>query len=161
DFKLCETLPMRTSSVFIILLMLFAPGCDAWTKAQGTVRDEWGKPVANAVVTVKVGSDSRVFRSLEDGRFMVQISQPPFKESVTMTVSKDGFLPFEKQFHGPGNFSELSVVLRPLHEDPVTPESITKAMFRDAPENCHDLKCFRSLTPTMSIEQVVKQCGRP
>src|SRR6266403_4163653 len=149
-------------SVLIFGFLLFTSGCDAWTKAQGTIRDEWGRPVADAVVTMKLGKESRVFHSLEDGRFMVQMWQPPFKQNVILTVSKAGYLPFEKQFQGPGNFTDFNVVLKPVHEEPLnTPESIAKAMFRDAPENSQDVKCFLALTPTMSVDQVVKKCGRP
>ena len=132
-----------SNSVLVFSFLLSISGCDAWTKAQGTIRDQWGRPVANAVVTMKLGKESRVFHTLEDGRFVVQMWQPPFKQNVILTVSKAGYLPFEKQFQGPGNFADFYVVLKPDQaEPPNTPESIPKAMFRDAPENSQDVKCF-------------------
>jgi hypothetical protein len=147
---------------FGITVLLFTFGCDAWTKAQGTIRDPGGKPIQDAVITMKVGKDSRDFHSFEDGRFMVQMWQPPFKQDVTLTVTKPGYVSFEKQFKGPGTFKDFDIVLKPIRERPLdTPESIAKAMFPDALDNTHDIQCFRSLTFKMSINEVVQKCGRP
>jgi len=79
-----------------LTVFLLVSGCDAWTKAQGTVRDGVGSAIPDAIVTINVGSDSRQFRSDENGRYMVQISQPPWKVDCKLTVNKAGFVPYEK-----------------------------------------------------------------
>jgi len=43
---------------------------------------------------------------------------------------------------------------------PVTPQSIVKDMFPDAPEKAQSIACFRSVTPEMSIYEIVQKCGR-
>ena len=43
----------------------------------------------------------------------------------------------------------------------VTPQSIVKDMFPNAPQKTQSIECFRSLTPEMSIYTVVQKCGRP
>jgi hypothetical protein len=102
------------SAAFLALgltVFLLLSGCDAWTKAQGTIRDSAGKPIPDAIVTIKVGSDSREFRSAEDGRYMVLMSQPPWKTNVILTVSKPGYILSEKKLKAPSNYKELDVVL--------------------------------------------------
>ena len=42
-----------------------------------------------------------------------------------------------------------------------TAEAIARAMFPNAPDNKQDINCFRSLTVKMSVNDVVKKCGRP
>jgi hypothetical protein len=42
-----------------------------------------------------------------------------------------------------------------------SPESIAKAMFPNAPDNKQDINCFRLLTGEVSVNDVVKKCGRP
>lgn len=44
---------------------------------------------------------------------------------------------------------------------PVTPQSIPKDMFPNAPEKTKNADCFRFFTPQMSIYMVVQKCGRP
>ena len=44
---------------------------------------------------------------------------------------------------------------------PVTPQSIVKDMFPNAPQETESVKCFRSLTSEMSIYMVVQKCGKP
>jgi hypothetical protein len=44
---------------------------------------------------------------------------------------------------------------------PVTPQSIVKELFPNAPEKAKTTECFRSLTPEMSMYAVVQKCGRP
>ena len=61
-----------TISVIAVVLLLW--GCDAWTRAQGTVRDSAGKPIPDAVVTLKIESDSRQFHSDKDGHYLEVIS---------------------------------------------------------------------------------------
>jgi hypothetical protein len=76
-------------------------------------QDEWGRPAADGVVTMKLGKEPRVFHALEDGRFIIQMWQPPFKQNVILTVNKAGYLPFEKLFRGPGNVTN-NIVLKPV-----------------------------------------------
>jgi hypothetical protein len=155
----------RTSRYLPVLgvaALLLVCGCDAWTRAQGTVRDTWGRPIPDATITIKIGKESRAFHSLSDGRYLVSMWQPPFKQDVTITVAKSGYLESEKHIKGPGVYKDFDMVLSHPHEESAdTPESIAKAMFFDAPENKHDVNCFRSLAPTMSVDQVAEKCGRP
>jgi len=142
--------------VVSIVLCLF--GCDAWTSVQGTVRDEAGKPIADASVTLKIESDSRTFRSDKDGHYLVQLAQPPMKVDATLAVVKAGFLPYEKRLKGPAVYREFDVVLK---VEPVTPQSITRAMFPSAPEKAQSVECFRGFSDSTSVNAVVQKCGRP
>jgi hypothetical protein len=158
----CATL----SAVGVAVLLLLS-GCDAWTKAQETVRDSEGKPIPDATVTLKHESYSRQFRSDKDGHYLIQISQPPWKIDCNLTVSKTGFVPYEKQLKGPGIYKDLDVVLEgvPADSGPPyetnTPQGIARAMFPNAPEKAQSVGCFRALKPEMSMNTVVQKCGRP
>ncbi len=44
---------------------------------------------------------------------------------------------------------------------PVTPQSIVKKLFPNAPEKAQTVECFRSLSPETSMYAVVQKCGRP
>jgi hypothetical protein len=155
----------KTISVIAFILLLW--GCDAWTRAQGTVRDKAGKPIPNATVTLKSESGSRTFRSDKDGRYLVSIWQPPWKIQYKLTVTKMDFVPYEKQVKGPGIYQDLDVVLEPASpafgspQEAVTPQSIARAMFPNAPEKAKAVSCFRALTRDMSMNMVVAKCGRP
>jgi hypothetical protein len=146
---------------------LLLSGCDAWIRAQGSVRDRAGKPIANATITLKTENDSRTFRSEKDGHYIVQIWQPPMKLQYKLTVTKAGFFPYEKQLTGPGVYRDLDVVLEPasadsgLPQETVTPRGIARAMFPNAPEKTKNVSCFRGLTAAMSMNTVVEKCGRP
>jgi len=43
----------------------------------------------------------------------------------------------------------------------VTPRSIAKDLFPNAPEKKQSIDCFRGLTPEMSMYAVAQKCGRP
>lgn len=159
DRKLIDKLTAFAS--FWMVLVLSFSGCDAWTTAQGTIRDTSGKPIPDAVVTVKTRSDSREFHSLKDGQYLVQMWQPPFKQDVTLTVSKPGYDSFERRLKGPGTYKDFDVVLEPIPQEPPDSKNIIKAMFPNAPDKPRHVECFRSLTPEMSVNAVVQKCGRP
>jgi|SRR5580700_11267924 hypothetical protein len=151
-----------------LTMFLWLSGCDAWTTAQGTVRDSAGNPVPDAIVTMNVAGASRQFRTDKDGQYLISTSQAPWKTSVSLTVSKNGYQPYEKKFTGPGSYKELDVVLDSVRvEKPGTPQetdsaqSIPKALFPNAPEKTQGIDCFRGLAPDMSIYAVVQKCGRP
>lgn len=151
-------------SLGISLLLL---GCDAWTTAQGTVRGTDGNPIAGATVTLEGESDVRTFRSATDGRYLVSLWQPPVKAEYKLSVTKTGFVPYEKHLKGPATYQNLDVVLQPaspnsrLPQEPVTPQSIARAMFPNAPEKTKSVSCFRALNREMSVSMVVQKCGRP
>jgi hypothetical protein len=163
----------RTDARFAVLaavgltILILLSGCDAWTTVQGTVRDGKGKPIPDAIVTLKMESYSQEFHSDKDGRYLVQISQPPWKADCNLTVKKTGFVPIEKLVRGPGVYKDFDVVLEPVSADlsPLqnssTPQSIARAMFPNAPEKAKSASCFRTLTPEMSMNTVVQKCGRP
>jgi hypothetical protein len=142
-------------------------GCDAWIKTLGTVRDTAGKPISNATVNLKSKSESLTFRTGNDGRYVFSIWQPPFKTDYTLTVTKTGFVRYEKQLRGPGIYEGLDVVLEPAPPDSgapqevVTPQSIARAMFPNAPEKAKSADCFRGLSRDMSMNKIVGKCGRP
>jgi len=103
-------------AAFLVLgltVSLLLSGCDAWTKAQGTVRDGVGKPIPDATVILNIARNSQEFHSDKDGHYLVQISQPPWKLECKLTVRKTGFVPYEKQLRGPGIYKDLDVVLVP------------------------------------------------
>jgi hypothetical protein len=142
----------------VISVSLWLLGCDAWTRAQGTVRDEAGKPIADATVTLKIESDSRTFHSDNDGHYLIQLAQPPVKVNATLTVVKAGFLPYEKRLKGPAVYRELDVVLK---AEPVTSQIITRAMFPSASDKAQNVDCFRGFSDSTSVNAVVQKCGRP
>jgi hypothetical protein len=145
-----------------VAVVLSLSGCDAWTRTQGTIRDTSGKPIQGALVTIKIGSESRNFQSSEEGRYVAQMWQPPFKQDVALTVSKPGFITSEKKLKGPGTYNDFDVILQPApQQPPTTPESIAKAIFPNAPNKVQSIDCFRSLPPEISLYAVVQKCGGP
>jgi hypothetical protein len=42
-----------------------------------------------------------------------------------------------------------------------THQNIARAMFPNAPGKTKSVDCFRTLTPEMSVQAVVRKCGRP
>lgn len=111
-----QSIRVRFAASFALWLVvaLLTSGCDAWTQARGTIRDTSGNPVPDAIVTIKVGSNSQEVRSAEDGGYMTSVSQPPWKTEVIITVSKPGYLLHAKKLQGPGNYKDLDVVLQPV-----------------------------------------------
>ena len=107
---------MRLLGILVILVSLTA--CDAWTSVRGTIRNDVGRPISGATITLKVGSESRQFTSVEDGEFVASVSQPPWKTDIALTVSKPGYWSFEKQLKGPGQFKDFDVVLQKLPPEP-------------------------------------------
>jgi hypothetical protein len=116
DTMSSKSIRVRLTASFALWLAvaLLLSSCDAWTQARGTIRDTSGNPVPDAVVTLKVGSDSRNFRSTEDGSYMTSVSQPPWETEVSITVSKPGYLLYVKKLKGPGIYKELDFVLQPV-----------------------------------------------
>lgn len=151
-----------------LVMFLWLSGCDAWTTARGTVRDSAGNPVSDAIVTMSVAGASRQFRTDKDGQYLISTSQPPWKTTVTLAVSKNGYQPYEKKFTGPGSYKELNVVpdsvraeKRSTLQKTDSAHSIPKALFPNAPEKTQSIDCFRGLAPDMSVYAVVQKCGRP
>jgi hypothetical protein len=118
-------------------------------------------------VNLKSKSESLTFRTGNDGRYVFSIWQPPFKTDYKLTVTKTGFVRYEKQLRGPGIYEGLDVVLEPAPPDSgapqeaVTPQSIARAMFPNAPGKAKSADCFRGLSRDMSMNKVVGKCGRP
>ena len=150
-----------------LTVALLLSSCDAWTQARGTIRDPSGKPIPDALITIEVGSDSRKFRSSEDGRYVSSVSQPPWKTAISLTVSKPGYTPYEQKLKGPGIYKDLDVVLKAISkdsnpsQDANTPQGIARALFPDAPEKAQTVSCFRALKPDLSMYAVVQKCGTP
>jgi hypothetical protein len=142
----------------VLAVLLLVSGCDAWTTAQGTVRDGAAKPIRDATVTLRIDGDSREFRSDKDGHYLVQLLQAPIRVDATLRVVKSGFVPYEKRLKGPGVYQPFDVVLEP---EAVTPQSIAREMFPNAPEKTQSIDCFRGLKPAVSMNAIVHTCGRP
>ena len=70
----------------------------------------------------------------------------------------------DQQGTGPAAQTAPSKNVQPAAKSPsqpITPESIVKVLFPNAPEKTQNVDCFRSLKPEMSVYAVVQKCGRP
>jgi hypothetical protein len=142
----------------VLSVLLFVSACDAWTRAQGTIRDSTGRPIPDAVVTLTIGGDWRALRSDKDGHYAVQLPQPPVKVNVTLTAERAGYLLYTKSLKGPGIYRDLDVVLQ---AEEVTPQTIARAMFPSAREKARSVECFRGFSRNAPVSAVVEKCGRP
>jgi len=92
---------MRTAKrALSLLLLLSVAGCDGFTHISGKVTDTNGKPIQGAEVRMKTisgGRDDKVKTDTE-GSFTVGFSHAPWNVDLLLTVSKDGYKTFEKQF---------------------------------------------------------------
>jgi hypothetical protein len=84
-----------------LIVILLTSGCDGGTRLQGEVVDADNKPVAEAKVRLcELNETSRSSDSKTDesGRYTVMLMHAPFKIPLVVTVTKDGYKPFRKEF---------------------------------------------------------------
>jgi hypothetical protein len=102
----------RINAIFaFVILFLVALGCDAWVTLKGKVLDENGKPISDAKILVEQGSRKVIeVTSQKDGSYDLHKSVTPFPfsfSSVKVTVSKEGYQTFEKEFNSRQSQEEL------------------------------------------------------
>ena len=76
---------------------------------------------------------------------------------VLLTACKTAGAPGQRQELRPQQ--QKSEVTPP--QSRITPQSIPRELFPDAPEKTKSVDCFRTLTAHMSVYSVVQKCGRP
>jgi hypothetical protein len=93
------------------VIVLTLTGCDGGTQISGTVQDPAGKPVANA--TIQLINREKVVKewSREDGSFHIAMLHAPFKTELKLSVTKDGYRPFEKHFYSTDHLESIVVIL--------------------------------------------------
>lgn len=90
----------RTNLLLISLMLIFLVlGCDAFINLNGTVSDEDGRPIYDAKI-VAIQGDRVVVeeKSKSDGSYRTNgnLSTSPFAGKIKLTVTKEGFQPYEK-----------------------------------------------------------------
>ncbi len=95
----------------------FFVGCDGGTFLKGVVLDSADNPVADADVTLAVGGTTREVKvkSSEHGVFRIGTLHSPFNTELSLSVTKAGYLPFEKRFH---SHERLKSIVITLHKSP-------------------------------------------
>lgn len=95
----------------------FFVGCDGGTFLKGVVLDSADNPVADADVTLAIGGTTRRLKvkSSEHGVFSIGTMHSPFNTELSLSVTKAGYLPFEKRFHSHENLKSIVIT---LHESP-------------------------------------------
>ena len=91
---------MRRSAVCLVVLAL-ASGCDGHTSLNGEVVGPDDKPIAGAKVRLsEPDHPDRGWNSTTDesGRYSVALTHAPFDISLVVTVTKDGYKPYRKEF---------------------------------------------------------------
>ena len=90
----------RTNILLISLMSVFlVPGCDAFINLNGTISDEDGRPIYDAKIVALQGDRIVVeekSKSAGSYRTNGNLSTFPFAGKIKLTVTKDGFQPYEK-----------------------------------------------------------------
>ena len=105
----------------------FFGGCDSDTFLKGIVLDSVDNPVSDTDVTPAVGGTTREVKaeSSEHGVFSIGTMHSPFNTELSLSVTKAGYLPFEKRFHSHENLKNRCRKSR-LQERHGTDESATE-----------------------------------
>ena len=83
----------------LAMCVFLTTSCDGVTGFEGHVRDTSGHPIEGAKIVLK--SESRVHRELTsaaDGSYHILTTNAPFKFQMVLTVTKEGYKPFQKEF---------------------------------------------------------------
>jgi hypothetical protein len=77
----------------------------------GSIADN---PVADADVTLAVGGTTRrlTVKSSEHGVFGIGTMHSPHNTELSLSVTKAGYRPFEKQFHSHENLKSIVITLQ-------------------------------------------------
>jgi hypothetical protein len=109
---------LRLSRLNVLALTLFLAtftGCDHFTHIKGIVQDSRGKPIADVTVKLTNGSRAMQYQSDEDGSFLVEISDSPFKTELVLSATKYGYKPFEKRFYNTENLQSALITLEEIN----------------------------------------------
>jgi hypothetical protein len=92
----------------------FFVGCEGGTFLKGVVLDSADNPLADADVTLAVGGTTREVKakSSEHGVFSIGMMDSPHKTEPSLSVTKAGYLPFEKRFHSHENLKSIVITLQ-------------------------------------------------
>ena len=101
--------------VLIVAALSLFPSCDAFTGFEGHIRDTDGRPIEGAkIVLSRNGYTLAEEESHANGSYGILKSHWPFifRNTVLLTVSKNGFKTYQKEFTASKNYN-LDVVLEP------------------------------------------------
>ncbi|HET9839858.1 MAG TPA: carboxypeptidase-like regulatory domain-containing protein [Candidatus Angelobacter sp.] len=99
------------------LLVCTLTGCEGGTLLDGKITDAAGNPVVSAIVTLEVVEppwDKAQEKSDAHGKYKINVTHYPKRTHLVVTVSKEGFEPFEKKITSKGIHQHLEVRLKPL-----------------------------------------------
>jgi hypothetical protein len=92
----------RSLAICYLLVCLALTGCDAHTKVQGYVYTKDGARIERAFVTLQGGGREVGDHTNKEGFYDVGFVHGPFvTPRTTLTVTKDGFQPYQKSFSSP------------------------------------------------------------
>lgn len=98
-----------------VLLALSPIGCEGGTLLDGTITDTAGQPVASATIILEVVGgqfSSANEQSNDQGAYHISVSHSPEPTALVVTVSKEGFASFKKDFVSNGTHQHLDVKLK-------------------------------------------------
>jgi hypothetical protein len=88
-------------------------------KAEALPRGHWdqafrtlGLPVADADVTLAVGGTTQEVKVKSSEHGVFRIGTLPFNTELSLSVTKAGYLPFEKRFHSHENLKSIVITMR-------------------------------------------------
>ena len=105
----------RLLLVATVLLALSLIGCEGGTLLDGTITDRAGQPIASATIVLEVVGghfSSANGQSNDQGAYHIQVLHYPEPTALVVTVSKEGFEPFKKQFVSKGTHQHMDVKLK-------------------------------------------------
>ena len=103
---------MKKAFLFLIIVALTAlVACDGGTHLEGYVRDEKGRPVSNATVTLATGGHTRTLPAREDGFYSIGLTHSPFRTAEQLTVRAAGFNEYQRSFSSSDHLRTLDVTL--------------------------------------------------
>jgi hypothetical protein len=94
-------------------------GCDGHTRIRGIVKNHNGAPVPNVDVVLAHGERSVHALSSSDGSFHLLMVHSPSNVKLTLSLTRDGYEPFNKTFHSHDNLTTVDVTLQELPEPTV------------------------------------------
>ncbi len=98
-------------TVLLLFAMCLLVACDGYTRAFGSVRSKDGKPIEGATVILETGGRKAETKSQPDGSFSTGMTHAPLKVDLSLTVSKEGYKSFRKEFKASDSDPKFDVVL--------------------------------------------------
>jgi len=87
-------------------------GCDGGTFIKGVVLDSHDKPVVKANIKLTVGHRVLGAQSSEQGVFHIGTFHSPWNPELSLSITKEGYRPFEKIFHADEHLQTIVVTLQ-------------------------------------------------